>query len=525
VNRSRMLVSARVDISLPASQTAGEHTSRRPVASLLVLLSCIYIFGALGSVEVAKGGVNDPRLTIDSSRIVGTIKPLQDLGAGPLLWHGAIDLTPYYKELGVRNVRLHDVPLVYDDVQDIDYVFPNDAADSTKADSYNFALTDHYMDSVTSAGFNVIYRLGYSGDTWKPRTLLHDNPPRSLEKWADIASHIVDHYNAGWAGGPRTHIKYWEIWNEPDAVYSWTGTPEAYFRLYELTAKQIKSRDPTLKVGGPALAGNLDFLEAFLKYCRDHQAPVDFVSWHSYEHPARPEEVAKRGKRVHDLMLRYGFGGAQSILDEWNYDLSVLGMFSPSPAEQPTQPYTAEYIRSQHEIAAKPYNTEDLQKYYEITHGEIGAAYNAAVLMDLQDSSVDIATFYTGTNMVFGLFNWAGAPTKAYYSFLAFRRLLDSPQRVAVNGAVGSEVTALAGLSSDKRTLRVLISHTGEGKRQFELRLANLPWGEGAIAKVQTIDRSSDFAQTRLERVGAKSDLIHIEMDGPTVELLTIDSP
>jgi xylan 1,4-beta-xylosidase len=496
--KTRGLPAAQFHIHLYATINITCHGKCKMSKFQLASLSYIFILPALAHSALVMGEAENSRLTIDSSHVIGTIKPLQDMGIGPLLFRDQFDVTPYYKKLGVRYVRLHDVPYVYDDVQDMEYVFPKESADPMKAENYDFVLTDHYIESITSAGMNMIYRLGYTSDYYRPRALQFIDPPRSYKKWADVATHIVNHYNNGWDGGPRTHIKYWEIWNEPDIPISWTGTPEAYFKLYEVVAKQIKATDPSLKVGGPALAEHLDFLESFLKYCRSHQAPVDFVSWHNY--PAKPEEVAKRGQRVHDLMVKYGFGGAQSILDEWNY--SFTGIFDPS---QPNQ-------------------ADGNHKYYEITRGEVGAAFDAAVLIALQDAAVDIATFYTGTNMVMGLFTYEGGPTKAYYSFLAFRTLLDSPQRVAVNGTVGADVTALAGLSVDRRTLRVLIAHTGNGQREFGLQLAHLPWSGAAIAQIQTIDGKSEVALTKPKQIAAKDGIIHIKMEGPAVQLLTISA-
>ena len=40
--------------------------------------------------------------------------------------------------------------------------------------------------------------------------------------------------------------------------------------------------------------------------------------------------------------------------------------------------------------------------------------------MDLQDAPVDIATFYSGTTLMWGPFTSSGAPQKPYYPFLEF---------------------------------------------------------------------------------------------------------
>jgi beta-xylosidase len=110
----------------------------------------------------------------------------------------------------------------------------------------------------------------------------------------------VKHYSGGWDNGFQHQIRYWEIWNEPDGEACWSGTPEEYYKLYATTARAIKNYDPSLKVGGPTLAGSIEFLEGFLKYCHEHGVPVDFVSWHRYS--AEPYSVLEMSEKVRGLM-------------------------------------------------------------------------------------------------------------------------------------------------------------------------------------------------------------------------------
>jgi hypothetical protein len=203
-------------------------------------------------------------------------------------------------------------------------------------------------------------------------------------------------------------------------------------------------------------------------------------------------------------MQRYGYGDAQSILDEWNYDLTS---FTPRE-DRPGAPYV-------------PGGT---QKYYEITRSAFGAAFDASVLIALQDASVDIATFYTGTNMFMGLFSYAGDPTKAYYAFLAFRRLLDSPERIPVEGA-GERLKVLAGRSVDNKSVRVLLAYTGNDPYEFDLRLSGLPWDGAGIEKLQTIDGRAKAMTLSQTKPPSNGDLRHIRFEGPTVQLITLQAP
>jgi len=236
------------------------------------------------------------QVKIDAARVIGRIKALNDVDNGPLCQRGIVDLSRYYKEIGVRNVRLHDVAWTYDNVIDINYVFPKWAADPDRAETYDFTQTDYYLKTISALGINIIFRLGYSAEY--KTAVRHNQPPDSYEKLADICVHIIRHYNQGWANGLRLGIRYWEFWNEPDgkSLSFWAGTPDEFYRLYETVARSVKSEDPTLKVGGPGLAHDLNFLEGMLRYCQQRRVPVDFVSWHIYTPDVH--EVARRAGRV-----------------------------------------------------------------------------------------------------------------------------------------------------------------------------------------------------------------------------------
>jgi len=111
-------------------------------------------------------------------------------------------------------------------------------------------------------------------------------PPKDFNKYAAVARHIVLHYNRGWASGFHYHIRYWEIWNEPDlGKVFWSGSAQQYYELYRKLARAVKSADPHALVGGPAIARPNDdtpYRDAFLEYVRTEHLPLDFYSWHWY---------------------------------------------------------------------------------------------------------------------------------------------------------------------------------------------------------------------------------------------------
>jgi len=423
---------------------------------------------------------------IDAAHVVGDIKPLHDVCNGPICLRGYHDFTSYYKELGIRNVRLHDVPYTFDNVQDINYVFPRMDADPNCADNYDFGQTDFYLESIASLGIDIIYRLGYSIE-FEKSPLVHNVPPVSFENWATVCANIVRHYNRGWAKGKEMGIQYWEVWNEPDQKQFWDGTPQDFYQLYEATAKAIKLADPSVKVGGPALALDMDFLEGFLAHCRKHEVPLDFVSWHVYASDS--QDVVVRAAQVRSLMAKCGYSNVESILDEWNYARADV----------------------------------DRQTMFTEQSGMPGAAFDAAVLIKLQDTPVDVATFYTGTNLVYGLFNAYGTPHKAYYSFLAFRRILDAPLRLAVETSDAEGLPALAGLSEDQKMIRILQSNTRSATRSLWFSVRNVPWAGSAKCTKQVVTSQCNLQSVSTCDLSGPSFTFSEKIEGTSVCLITIE--
>ena len=466
----------------------------KSISAIGLLMVCI------GWAPMGRAQVKSTDVEVDFSKLAGTIRHLNDVNEGPLCERGWVDLSPSYKELGIKYVRLHDVPWSFDDAANINYLFPHFEADADKPDSYDFFQTDWYVKSIESLGIGIIYGLGPTAEYPKlpPR---HLDPPKDYDKWAKVCINIIKHYNGGWASGYHYNIKYWEIWNEPDIPNFWTGTPEEYYRLYEVTAKAIKAYDPNIRVGGPVLAVHLPFLEGFLAYCRDHKVPLDFVSWHIYS--TEPSAINMKGGKVRELMNKYGFPNAESILDEWSY----------FPGNWNLMPFDAKNV-------VDPRYVDGVAQEVQ---GVAGAAFDASTLIQLEDSTVNIATFYEGnTALLFGLFNEHGVPEKTYYTFQAFKSLLETPQRVATGGSDLSGLAAIAGLSQDKSQATLLISNYGTQCSRYNIRLNNLPWKEGVTYEKYVLDKHHDLELVKTQTLAGASVVLPEDVEVPSVCLIRL---
>jgi xylan 1,4-beta-xylosidase len=394
-----------------------------------------------------RGTLGFRTLHIDAGKATGTIRSFQGLNGPPSpVMAGLPDLTHQYKDLRASQVRTHDfmgpadidshfelanAPLAWlipDAAQragvvqagNAGVIFSDWSADAEKAASYNFGPTDRVISAIHASGAEVYYRVGRS---WGSSNL---DPPPDFDKYASVVKHIALHYNQGWGNGFHYNIRYWEFWNEPEALF-WSGTPEQFYSLYEKTARALKSVDPALKVGGDAIAfayNDGPYREGFLNYCASHHVPLDFYSWHTYaDGSADPYDAVRLAQEIRRILDARGFPKAESILSEWNL--------------------TPDFTENER---------ERLQ-------GEENAAFIGAVLSYFQDAPLDHADFYRGDAAWMGLFRLDGRYFKTAYAFQAMGKMQDTPQRLAVDGADTFGFAALAGRSEDGNTVQIIISN------------------------------------------------------------------
>ncbi len=348
-------------------------------------------------------------IVLKKDQIIGTIKPMHAVNNGPTVaradqTRGNFDT---FKAAKIPFARNHDAShcSAYGGPHtvDVNCIFTNFDADENDPASYDFVLTDQYLENTLKAGTQIFYRLGASIEHWikKYNTL----PPKDFHKWARICEHIIAHYNEGWADGFRWNIEYWEIWNEPDLdpddspnKRCWGGTEAQFHELYRIAARHLKNRFPTLKIGGPAIAGNMAWGERFITAMAKDNVPMDFFSWHRYT--VDPYQIAERQKLVREMLDKNGYTETESILNEYNY---VRG-------------WGADWI----------YSLEQMT-------GLKGAAFTAGCFCTGQNSGLDMLMYYdarVGCGMN-GMFHQLTLrPIKGYYVFTAFSELYELKNHV-----------------------------------------------------------------------------------------------
>lgn len=215
---------------------------------------------------------------------------------------------------------------------------------------YDYSLCDQRIDYLLSKGFNILlcYNFippciatdpteGASNSKNKTRykgKLIVTSPPRDYSLWEEICyqftAHIVERY------GLDTVSKwYLQCFNEPDiGAYFMKGVTDIgtrvteYLKLYRGFEKATRRVSDRLRIGGPALAHEVDFLDAFFRAVKQENLKLDFFSGHTYGTSPRSlnsgekpfhvnNTLDKLQKRYVVLVEKYFGKDFEIIIDEW----------------------------------------------------------------------------------------------------------------------------------------------------------------------------------------------------------------
>jgi xylan 1,4-beta-xylosidase len=231
---------------------------------------------------VAQSQMPPRGLVVDLDRKTGPIDHFFDLSVGSdypgtlIRPDSQAQLATAVDELGFRYVRFH---AIFHDVLGTVRV-------ENGKTIYDWSGIDRLYDALLAKHIRPFVELGFTPKAlassqnkifyWNGNTS-HPDPAG----WQSLITAFIRHIEARYG---RDEVRTWffEVWNEPNLSGFWEGGDQkAYFELYDLTAKTIKSIDPSLRVGGPATAGAA-WVPEFLAHVKQSGAAVDFVTTHTY---------------------------------------------------------------------------------------------------------------------------------------------------------------------------------------------------------------------------------------------------
>jgi xylan 1,4-beta-xylosidase len=230
-------------------------------------------------------------------------------------------------ELGFRYIRFH---AIFHDVLGTVRIQDGKTV-------YNWSQIDQLYDDLLARHIRPFVELGFAPKAlatsqssifyWNGNTS-HPQP----KGWHDLIDAFIRHIEARYG---RDEVRTWffEVWNEPNLSGFWEGGDQkAYFELYDLTSKTIKSIDGALRVGGPSTAGAA-WVPEFLAHVKQSGAGVDFATTHTYgvkggfldeegkadtKLDASPDAIIGDVRRVRAQISASPFPGLPLYFSEWS---------------------------------------------------------------------------------------------------------------------------------------------------------------------------------------------------------------
>lgn len=424
---------------------------------------------------------NQINFTVDFNTVTDTFNSkLLSTNSSPIRPNSANDFTLQFQEIGINEVRTHDI---YNSC-DIHVIFPDFSADPLDPNSYDFSTTDSVIQSIINAGAIPFFRLGESFET----TPIHNTPPTNFDKWATICLQIVKHYNAGWNNGFNYNIKKWEIWNEPDLNDFWSGTPQQFYDLYSKTVLKLKNYDTSLKVGaaGFAIINNTKFIDPFLDSISTNNIPLDFISYHSYTF-SNPYYFLIQQQNIQTLLSFYGLSIIDTYLTEWN-----------------------NYVFNS-ETSLTDYGRDDA----------LSASLTASSFFYLQNSTLTGAYRYRTDEYFFGLFRNNGDYSYSGKAFKAIGNFNQNNQWLHTTGSDSLGTVCMAGKSLNN-SFSVIISNPSKISNSYSVDIQNL-LGDYNY-QILRIDSNNELVLVQNGVISPSSSTITSIVSPPYVDYITFNN-
>ena len=320
-----------------------------------------------------------------------------------------------HKEFGFRYLRAHG--LLHDEMR----VYTEDKKGNPV---YNFMYIDDVYDFLLSIGMKPFVELGFmpeklASDSFKDERpdfnedtvfwwKANVTPPKKYEKWDALIRTLVQHWTDRYGAD---EVKTWrfEVWNEPNLNIFWRlaekdRLPE-YLKLYEHTAKAVKSVNKDYPVGGPSGAGPV-FIEELIDYCNKKKVPLDFITYHTY-----------------------GLGDGPSGLDQYGNRKLFLHPSLHYVCDSANQPLPAIVKKGKKKLPV--YITEWNSSYSPVDPVHDSFFAGPFILEQLRNTeALDSMSFWTFTDIFeengpaprpfhggFGLMSYQGIPKAAYWAY------------------------------------------------------------------------------------------------------------
>lgn len=284
--------------------------------------------------------------------------------------------------------------------------------------------------------------------------------PSDFDAWQALIEEVVETLATAPAPARR-----FEVWNEPDLPVFWQDLPTEFLELARRSHAGVaaveKRTGLDLEIGGPATAfPDPVFIVPYAETLRSEDLPLDYVSWHFYgNHPFLgpdgnegfvPDAVYQAGAHRNPFTTPREFGEQIGLVRSWVGD-------------------EVELVIDEWNVAAGGFDTR------HDTHE--GAAFDAAVLIEMERAGLDAADFYRAADNPdndgrvgdWGLVDADGVPKPSWWVFDAWRRT--SGDRIGVTGDDPDNGLWVRATASGAGVDVVLAAFTARGGNDLEVEV------------------------------------------------------
>ena len=216
---------------------------------------------------------------------------------------------------------------------------------------YDFRVSDLRIDYLLEKGYDLLISyasvpdciaassnskmsMSKGGSRYKGK-MWNSAPPKDYGVWEEICyqytKHLVDRYGEEKVASWHCHCH-----NEPDAGF-WMRNVDAkdlltksteYCKLYDAFVRGVRRASAGIRVGGPALSCETEFLDYFLSHVKETGVEMNYVALHTYgtnpkmiNEGTRPlateNHFVYRIDPYREVLSKYGFEDVELIFDEW----------------------------------------------------------------------------------------------------------------------------------------------------------------------------------------------------------------
>ncbi|MDP2941467.1 MAG: cellulase family glycosylhydrolase [Candidatus Omnitrophota bacterium] len=244
------------------------------------------------------------------------------------------------KEAGVGIVRMD---FLWDEIE-------------PRQGEFDFAKYDRIVEIVRKEGLEILGILDYSAP-WATATGLWNYPPQENQFFVDFSAQVISRY--------KGKIKYWEIWNEPDAPTYWAAQDglKSYCRLLKEVYLAAKKANPECKILNGGLANGISSVNRL--YDNGAKDYFDILNIHIFASPLHfgaVKRAAAYPRLTYKVMLRNG-DGEKKI---WVTEIGCPGVKRSPPVanwwlgENPTERQQAKWLKEAYAALLKNERVEKI---------------------------------------------------------------------------------------------------------------------------------------------------------------------